>query len=198
MSFNAAALKLMADKGLSAHDIAEIAGANEQPSDTAAERRRAWDRERKREQREAERLSGGMSGGNPPDKGSNDKDILTSKEILPQEANASLPQGAKTQRTAVLWPCPDGVDKAHWRDFLANRKRKRCATTQTALAGVLGDIARIADDEWPPGRLVQHAAAKGWASINDPREAKHGERPDNRRSGWEAAYRANMGAGGHG
>ena len=41
VSFNAAALKMMADKGLTAHDIAEIAAANERRADpTAAERKR--------------------------------------------------------------------------------------------------------------------------------------------------------------
>jgi hypothetical protein len=77
---------------------------------------------------------------------------------------------------------------------MANRKRKRCAQTETAYEAMLADIAKFADDEWPPGRLVEYAAAKGWASINDPRKNPYGERPHSeRRSGWEAAYRANMG-----
>jgi DnaJ-class molecular chaperone len=61
----------MADKGLTAHDLAEIAAANERAPDSAAEKRRAYDRERKAEKR-AEAKSGGMSGGNPPDPAPND------------------------------------------------------------------------------------------------------------------------------
>jgi hypothetical protein len=54
MSFNAAALKLMADKGLSAHDIAEIAAAAERRSDPTAT-------ERKRRQRAKEKSERDMS-----------------------------------------------------------------------------------------------------------------------------------------
>jgi hypothetical protein len=35
---------------------------------------------------------------------------------------------------------------------------------------MLKAITRLADDEWPPGRLIEHAAAMGWAGIYDPRE----------------------------
>jgi hypothetical protein len=74
MSFNAAALRLMANKGLTALDIAEIAEAAETG-------RSSGDRERKREQRELERLSGGQSGGMsariPPDPAPNERDNLT-------------------------------------------------------------------------------------------------------------------------
>lgn len=53
MSFNAAALKLMADKGLTARDIAEIAAANEARS-SAAERQARY-RERRRNERNVTR-----------------------------------------------------------------------------------------------------------------------------------------------
>jgi hypothetical protein len=77
---SAALMKLLLAKGLSAEDIVEI--AEQMEADTAriagtsafrvdtADRRRTWDRERKAAQRAAERearLSGGKSGGNPPD-----------------------------------------------------------------------------------------------------------------------------------
>jgi hypothetical protein len=65
---------------------------------------------------------------------------------------------------------PEGVDVGHWRDFLANRKRKSLPNTPTAHKRLLADLARLSDDEWPPGRLIEHAAAKGWAAIYDPRE----------------------------
>ena len=52
---------------------------------------------------------------------------------------------------------------------MANRKSKRLPNTPTALAGILRDIAKFSDDEWPPGRIVQHAAERGWGAIFDPR-----------------------------
>lgn len=73
MSLNAAALEILVAKGLTGEDILAVARALEstsQKADSAAERRRAYDRERKREQREEQKsggMSGGMSGGNPAD-----------------------------------------------------------------------------------------------------------------------------------
>ncbi|WP_426254513.1 hypothetical protein [Sphingomonas sp. DC2300-3] len=94
-------------------------------------------------------------------------------------------------RKAAAWPCPDGVDPEHWADLIANRKSKRLANTPTALAGILRDIAKHADDEWPPGRIVQHAAERGWGAIFDPRPNtgnRHGQQSDHARSyqrgGW--------------
>jgi hypothetical protein len=90
----------------------------------------------------------------------------------------SAPVHTRGQR----WACPEGVDPAHWRDFLANRKRKKQATTETAYAALLRSLANFADDEWPPGRLVQHAAEKGWGTIVDPSEyetPRNGHRASN-------------------
>lgn len=82
------------------------------------------------------------------------------------------PEGtdARTRKVrSTAWPCPEGVDPAHWTDMLANRKSKRLANTATAHAGVLRDLAKFSDEEWPPGRIVQHAAERGWGAIFDPR-----------------------------
>jgi len=68
MSFNASALKLMLDKGLSLADVVEIASANERRADPTAAERKRRQRERDKSRRDVTR-----------DKGSNDKDILTSK-----------------------------------------------------------------------------------------------------------------------
>jgi len=86
---------------------------------------------------------------------------------------SSAPRGA-----AKVFPMPEGAKVEHWKDFLANRKRKRAANTATAHAKLLADLARLSDDEWPPGRLIEHAAAQGWAGIYDPRgtENRHGNR----------------------
>jgi len=100
------------------------------------------------------------------------------------------PEGfnASTRKArASAWPCPDGVDPQHWADVLANRKSKRLANTSTALAGILRDIEKFSDEEWPSGRIVQHAAERGWGAIFDPRPQngnRNGKRPNHqRRSG---------------
>jgi hypothetical protein len=56
-------------------------------------------------------------------------------------------------------------------------------STQTALDGVLADIAALTSDEWPPGRLVQVAAAKNWGSINIPDGKQNGQSRTNRMAG---------------
>jgi hypothetical protein len=84
-------------------------------------------------------------------------------------------------REAPRFPCPDGCDPGDWRDLLANRRAKRMAMTPAAYRKLLRDLAAQADDAWPPGRLLAHAAEKGWAQIFDPRDdhrgASHGHRP---------------------
>ncbi|HLZ78829.1 MAG TPA: hypothetical protein VKQ09_05770 [Sphingomonas sp.] len=94
------------------------------------------------------------------------------------EAKASSVQRAQTPH-ADPFPRPDFADPQHWADFLANRKRKKLPNTATAHARLLSDIARLADEEWPPGRILQHAAERGWAGIYDPRENgnRNGQRP---------------------
>lgn len=180
MSLSAAIIDALVASGVTRDQLAAAVKADisDREAEAAArlEDKRAKDRERQKRHRLSRRVT--VTACDERDVGFNERDNLTSREEIPQEAKASLPQGAKAKRGAVPWPCPDGVEPSHWRDFLANRKRKRCVQSQTALDGVLDDIRQIADDEWPPGRLVRHAAAKGWASINDPREQQHG-RPTN-------------------
>jgi DNA-binding transcriptional regulator YhcF (GntR family) len=97
-----------------------------------------------------------------------------------KEFKKEEPKGSDTEtRARAVFVCPPGVDRQHWADFLANRKRKHLTNTVTAYEGQMRALADLSDDEWPPGRLVEHAAAKGWGSINNPRDAgviRHGPR----------------------
>lgn len=102
-------------------------------------------------------------------------------ETLPLDKSPQTPkikpQPAHTHETHARGPifaCPEGVDRQHWSDFLANRKRKGLASTVTAYQGQLKAISDLADDEWPPGRLVEFAASRGWGSINNPRDSGNG------------------------
>jgi hypothetical protein len=163
MSLNAAALKLMAEKGLSAHDIVAIAEAMECGAarpDTAAERRRAWDRERKREQRELERLSGGQSGGMsariPPDPAPNERDNLTPTRLEKTEAKAS----------SKKFPEPGGVTAEQWQAFRDQRKKPLNDHSYVLLCNKL---AKLADAGWPPGDMIDLAVERGWETVFAPR-----------------------------
>lgn len=96
------------------------------------------------------------------------------------------------------FPRPDWASAQVWSDFLANRRKKRLSNTPTAHKALLRDIARMADDAWPPGRLLEAATAKGWGaiypSIKDTADAQssrtqgnHG-RPSGHGTTVDAAY----------
>lgn len=94
-----------------------------------------------------------------------------------KEFKKEEPKGSEGEtRVRAVFACPPNVDRQHWADLLANRKRKRLANTVTAYEGQLRALADLSDDEWPPGRLVQHAASKGWGSICDPRQSNGNNR----------------------
>lgn len=104
-----------------------------------------------------------------------------------EEGKKEVDANASTARARDPFPRPDFADPQSWRDFLVNRKRKRLPNTASAHKSMMDDISRLADDEWPPGRLIEHAAAKGWGGIYDPREGRNngiavvsGRRPTDR------------------
>lgn len=92
----------------------------------------------------------------------------TSNPLL-SEPNGSS-EGVNARARQAAFPKPEWADPQHWTDFLANRRRKGRTNSPTAYKRFTDDIARLSDDEWPPGRLLEHAAAEGWAGIYDPRE----------------------------
>lgn len=123
-----------------------------------------------------------------PDKSPPDPQKLTP---TPHTHEGPAPDVPATPRA---WACPAGVDPDHWRDFRANRRKKRLTDTETAYAAQLRLLARFATAEWPPGRLVEKAAEKGWGTIVDPSEYEdqsNGHRPGNHRQ-----HRARTGSNG--
>lgn len=104
---------------------------------------------------------------------------------LSSEAKASSPR---------IWVCPPGVDPQHWADFRKARKTKRATDSETAYRAQLKLLDEISDDEWPPGRLVQLAAEKGYATIIDPRKSKYDRpAPSNNGLGKTSAAIAGLG-----
>lgn len=96
-----------------------------------------------------------------------------------EEAKASPQRGAKVD----LFPRPEWADPQVWKDWMDVRKAKHGRNTATAYTGFLADIAKLVNDEWPPGRLLAYAVAKSWAGIYEPKEGyPTSERPQQPRS----------------
>lgn len=91
----------------------------------------------------------------------------TSVHIIPQKTSSS--SVARASKPDVF-PMPDWADPQVWADWMRVRKAKGATNTATAYKGFLEDIARFADAEWPPGRILEHAVRKNWRGIYDPRE----------------------------
>lgn len=99
--------------------------------------------------------------------------------LSPNENNSNphthTPEENTPARKASDFPRPVWADAAVWADFLKNRKRKRLPNTATAHKGLLEDVQRLQTPEWPPGRLLEHAAKKGWGAIYEPEEMKNAQ-----------------------
>jgi len=115
----------------------------------------------------------------------------------PNEINSNPPTHTpeiyiSRARKGDPFPRPDFADPQHWADLLENRKRKRLPNTASAHAKLMREIDRWTDDDWPPGRIIQHAAEKGWAGIYNPREDQ--DHRNGNRSGLLSQATAGRGA----
>ena len=179
---NADAMAYLAAKGLSFNEAIELARILEsapKPKSKAALRQARY-----RERKEAESITSDVTCDvtNPPN------DIYSNPP--PSVTKVTLDNSVKRGREQKPFDvCPDGVDPAHWRDFLANRRAKRLPNTETAYRGVLRKLAELTNDEWPPGRLMQAIVEKGWASIHDPRNEQEFQNGHVRQSGSQPKYK---------
>ena len=156
-------LEAMKAEGLDLDACIRVLSAGEKRVDTTAAERQRRSRAKRASRRDITR--------DPP----NDNTLTPGVE-----ANASPP----------IWVCPAKVDPEHWADLLKNRKTKRLTNTATAYTDLLADLDRLADEEWPPGLLVRHAAVKGWGAIYDPRNQRNGNQHHPNIGKSAAAYHA--------
>lgn len=186
MSVIATALKHLIAAGMSGDDLVRAVAEMEAASvacspDPVAEKRRAYDRQRKRDAK----VSGGIpvestdSAENPSPF---DKETLSPTPPI-KEINIPTRVMGDAPARKGNFPVPEGCDPDDWRDLQANRKAKRLPMTPGAYRKILKDLADQSDAEWPPGRVLRHAAESGWAAIYDPRSSqgtrKNGNRPAN-------------------
>lgn len=162
---NADALEYLAAKGLTfseAIELARILESTVKPKSKAAIRQARY-----RERKEAESVTSNVTGDitNP----------LNDIYSKPPPSVTKVTSGVGVKRASRdEYPKPEWADEKVWDDFKTNRKRKGKPNTASAYKRFCDDIARLSDDEWPPGRLLEHAAAEGWAGIYDPREKSNG------------------------
>ena len=167
MNFNAAALRLMAEKGLTLSDVAEIVAANEAKADTTAT-------ERQRRCR-ANKKVGDVSRRDVT------RDIPDSTPFPapPNENNLTPPTHTPVYisraRKDSDFPMLDCADAGLWADFLKNRKAKTLPNTATAHAKLSRDLARWSQETGLlPGEVFSACVAKGWGAIYDPRDKENG------------------------
>lgn len=167
MSLSAAVIDAMIAAGCTAEqlgaamkaDLADGEARKEAKRENNAERQRRFRDRRKGRKITARNADNALHDVTPP------IDTLTPGSVV-------SPSG-ETQNGAVdVFPRPEWADPVAWADFMGNRKAKKARNTATAYRGFLADIERLSDDEWPPGRLLEHAAGKGWKGIYDPRETR--------------------------
>lgn len=143
MTFNAAALKLMADKGLSAHDIAEIAAANETRRDPTAADRMARMREKQRN---------GVTRN------------VTRTPPKENKSNPPVPICSSEQTT------PDWLPEKPWHDFVEMRRSmgKRAPFTPAAERNIIAKLEKLKAEGHDPAELLSEAVARGWRGIFAP------------------------------
>jgi hypothetical protein len=191
MSTIATALKHMLAAGMP-HDaivsaVAEMEAATPAALDPVAERRREYDRMRKREERAAARMSA-ESGGRQVD--SADKADAEAFPYPPNDNNSNPPTPTQEDITprvkadahvAAWWgyrvknpfPRPYWATTSLWAAFLKVRKAKTLVNTDAAHDRLLRDMAKlVAQTGWPPGEIFRACVEKGWGAIYETDEMK--------------------------
>lgn len=164
---NLETMRLLVEKGLSATDLLEVAETMAIKTDRTAAERQARRRAKLKAEREASESA---------DRDDVTRDV-TRDDPLPLPLSPQTPQTptpAPEQTPARVradkFPCPVWCEKTVWNDLKANRRTKRLTNTETAHRQFVAAIESMADDDWPPGKLVEAIAAKGWGGPHDPRE----------------------------
>lgn len=150
MSLSVAAMQKLVDLGLSAQDIVEVARLNEVAADSAAEKRRQFDRDRKRAKAEALRNSGGNSGGIDAERsGGNPVEFPPERPALARVEGNNLPSEIAGDYTtlnkcagAIIWP-PSNPAVAAELDALEALLRQEASPAVNQSAPMICSLAPI-------------------------------------------------------
>lgn len=197
MNLSAAALRLMAEKGLTLSDVAEIVAANERRDPTNAERQA-----RHRARRSATQNNGVTVTGVTPSPNDN---ILTPTPDSFDEADASSPTRQPIAEAISIWN--ENAADVGWptiRTMSASRQKLLAARLrQHGLDGWRAAIAKAKASPYLSGADPPAWFTFPWLIKSEnflkliEGNYDHRNRQDRPASGWQAAYHANMGAGGY-
>jgi len=143
-------------------------------TDPVAEKRRAYDRERKR----LAKIN--HSTGIPPESAETAELVpVLDKETSPRppkEINPTPRVISTLTRKAGGFGPPTDVELGLWNEFCGQRKKP---LTQNAYSAILAKLAEAAEAGWPPGDLFVRALEGGWETIFVPKESKNGRSGSN-------------------
>jgi hypothetical protein len=162
MNLNAAALRIMASKGLTLEDVAEIVAANEKGRDNTNAERQARHRAKRKE---GNSNAVTVTPVTPP----NDIDNLT-----PREGN-SEPKGSSQK-----FVLPADIPSEPWDGWVEMRRRLRKNPTDKAKTLAVAELRRLRDEDgWPPGEVLNHCTMNSYQGIFPPSRKSKNERSDN-------------------
>lgn len=85
-------------------------------------------------------------------------------------------------------PPPIGVSDEQWAGFIANRKQLRKPLIDHAYKLLIGKLAKLAEDGWPPGDMIDRAVEHGWNTVWAPTENRNDKSISNRTSGRKSGW----------
>lgn len=168
MNLSPEQMQFLADKGLSLAEVIEFASLT-------ATRSKGADRQaRYRERQKAQSSDRDVTSDVTRDASQGDASPLSRP---PNEYISNPPTHTPETQTPAHargddFPCPDWCEPSVWRDLKRNRKTKKLTNTPTAHRQFVAKIEAMADENWPPGRLVEAITAKGWGGPHDPRDER--------------------------
>lgn len=174
---NVETLRLLVAKGLSPQDILEVAETLDAPKPRSAA---AIRQARYRANHKAEGATCDVTNDVTRDVSG---DVSASLPLPPNENKSNPPaptlpeldstRARKAGRFPADFACPAWAEPETWADLLKNRKTKHLTNTATAHRKFVTAVEAMADEAWPPGRLLEAIVARGWGGAYDPRENDH-------------------------
>lgn len=198
MSLSPAIIDAMVASGCTAEQLAAVVKASLAEQESRAMEKRAKDAERQRRHRSSRDVTVTACD-------RRDNEVSSPLSSPPNDIYSNPPHHTPPTHTERAkpddFPCPAWCDPAVWRDLKRNRRTKKLTNTPTAHARFVAAIEAMADDHWPPGKLVEAIAANGWGGPHDPRKDRTpGNEPRQQPSNRNAAdlTRAKLAALGQG
>jgi hypothetical protein len=161
--------------GVTAEVLAAAWKAEIAKQEAAAAERRARDADRQRRHRESRDVTAGHGDIEDAPLEVSPHTPLPKTPVLSAPLNP--PEILEEKREAiatclkVAFPPPAGVNDEQWAAFRGQRKKKLNPRSYLLLCNKL---AKLAEDGWPPGDLIDLAIERGWETVFEPRDEGHG------------------------